>query len=91
MGDFPYCPGRLPGAAGHAEVPLQQTAAAADRAAARGAQERGPEQLARKLGVSKTCVSKYEKGERRLDVIEFLAVAQALKLDPAEVMAKVRE
>lgn len=48
-------------------------------------------QLAKKLGVYKTYVSKYEKGERRLDVVEFLAVAKALKLDPSELLAKVRE
>ncbi len=48
-------------------------------------------QLAKKLGVYKTYVSKYEKGERRLDVVEFLAVSHALKLDPAEVLAKVKE
>lgn len=60
------------------------------RRAARKDAGRSQVQLGRKPGVSRTCVSK-EKGERRLDVIEFLAVAQALKLDPAEVMAKVRE
>ena len=48
-------------------------------------------QLAKKLGVYKTYVSKYEKGERRLDVVEFIAVAHALKLDPAEALAKVKE
>jgi transcriptional regulator with XRE-family HTH domain len=48
-------------------------------------------QLAKKLGAYKTYVSKYEKGERRLDVVEFLAVAQALRLDPAEMLAKVKE
>ncbi|WP_137669231.1 helix-turn-helix domain-containing protein [Sphaerospermopsis reniformis] len=27
-------------------------------------------------------VSKYERGERRLDVIEFLELAQVLEIDP---------
>ncbi|MEA2975903.1 MAG: hypothetical protein QOF19_1423 [Alphaproteobacteria bacterium] len=47
-------------------------------------------QLARRLGKYKTYVSKYETGEHQLDVVEFLAVAEALGLDPGKVLAKVR-
>lgn len=47
-------------------------------------------QLARRLGKYKTYVSKYETGERQLDVVEFLAVAEALGLEPGKVLAKVR-
>ena len=36
--------------------------------------------LAAKLGARQQFVSKYESGERRLDVIEFLDVANALGL-----------
>jgi ribosome-binding protein aMBF1 (putative translation factor) len=39
--------------------------------------------LASRLGRPQSFVSKYERGERRLDVIEFLDVAEALKIDPA--------
>ncbi len=46
--------------------------------------------LTKRLGKYKTFVSKYESGERRLDVIEFIEVAEALKLDPAEILAKVK-
>lgn len=31
-------------------------------------------------------VSKYENGERRLDVIEFLEIAQVLRLDASSVV-----
>jgi transcriptional regulator with XRE-family HTH domain len=40
------------------------------------------DELAERMGAYKTFVSKYERGERQLDVIEFIAVAEALKLDP---------
>ncbi|BBD36283.1 probable transcriptional regulator [Aminobacter sp. Y103A] len=35
-------------------------------------------------------VAKYEGGERRMDVIEFPDVAEALEIDPCEVLAHVR-
>ena len=41
--------------------------------------------LAAKLGRPQSFVSKFEQGERRLDVIEFLDVARALKVDPADI------
>ncbi|MEH1894860.1 MAG: helix-turn-helix transcriptional regulator [Nostoc sp.] len=39
-------------------------------------------ELAAKLELPQSYVSKYERGERRLDVIEFLQVAQVLEIDP---------
>ena len=42
--------------------------------------------LARKLGRPQSFVSKFERGERRLDVVEFLDVARALGLDPVRVI-----
>lgn len=43
--------------------------------------------LANKLGRPQSFVSKFERGERRLDVIEFLDVARALRVDPAQIIA----
>ncbi|MBX3418565.1 MAG: helix-turn-helix transcriptional regulator [Pirellulaceae bacterium] len=46
-------------------------------------------ELAEKLGRVQTFVSKYERGERRLDVIEFIEVANALELDAIKVIRKL--
>jgi transcriptional regulator with XRE-family HTH domain len=37
--------------------------------------------LAVKLGRKQSYVSKFERGERRLDLVEFLEVAEALGID----------
>ncbi|HEY9801975.1 MAG TPA: helix-turn-helix transcriptional regulator [Leptolyngbyaceae cyanobacterium] len=39
-------------------------------------------ELSKKLSRPQSYVSKYERGERRLDVIEFLEVAEALQIEP---------
>ncbi|BCL37559.1 multiprotein-bridging factor 1 family protein [Nostoc sp. MS1] len=39
-------------------------------------------ELSTKLSRPQSYVSKYERGERRLDVIEFLEVAEALDIEP---------
>lgn len=46
-------------------------------------------ELARLLHKPQSYVSKYERGERRLDVIEFLELCKVLKLDPGEVLRKL--
>ena len=43
-------------------------------------------QVAEVLGRPQSFVAKYEGGERRLDVIEFIDVAQAVGADPAKLM-----
>lgn len=43
-------------------------------------------QLAQRLNQRQQFVSKYEAGERRLDIIEFVDVARALGLDWAELL-----
>ncbi|WP_291846602.1 helix-turn-helix transcriptional regulator [Bradyrhizobium sp.] len=41
--------------------------------------------LAKALGRPQSFVAKYEGGERRLDVIEFIAIAKALGADPVRL------
>ena len=43
-------------------------------------------ELSQKLSRPQSFVSKYERGERRLDVIEFGEVAKALNVDPAKLL-----
>ena len=43
-------------------------------------------EVARRLDVAQSFVSKYESGERRLDVIEFLMLAEIIGFDPLEVV-----
>lgn len=48
-------------------------------------------QVAKKLQKPQSFVSKYERGERRLDVVEFLEVAKALGASPCEFLRKLEE
>ncbi|AZV18966.1 helix-turn-helix transcriptional regulator [Mesorhizobium sp. M7A.F.Ce.TU.012.03.2.1] len=43
-------------------------------------------ELGRRLGQRQTFVSKFELGERRLDVAEFVTVARAIGADPVEII-----
>ena len=43
--------------------------------------------LAVRLKKPQSFVAKYEGGERRLDVVEFIAIARALGADPVKLMA----
>ena len=43
-------------------------------------------QVAGKLKKPQSYVSKIERGERRLDVIEFLELAEVFKIDPLEFL-----
>jgi transcriptional regulator with XRE-family HTH domain len=47
-------------------------------------------QLASKLRRQQSYVSKYENGERRLDVLEFLEVADELNINVTAFLRKVR-
>jgi transcriptional regulator with XRE-family HTH domain len=44
------------------------------------------QELADKLGKPQSFVAKVERGERRIDVIEFLAIAKAIGRDPMRLL-----
>lgn len=45
-------------------------------------------ELAARIGQRQTFVSKYENGERRLDVAEYIEIARAIGADPVDLMRK---
>ena len=46
-------------------------------------------QLSERLGRPQPFISKVERGVRRIDVIEFYAIARALRRDPIELFADI--
>ena len=46
-------------------------------------------EIATRLGKPQSFVSKYESGERRLDVVEFLEVCEALSVKPSSILDKI--
>lgn len=49
------------------------------------------EEVASRLGKPQSYVSKYEKHERRLDVIEYLDIAEAIGFDPSRLIGRLVE
>ena len=49
------------------------------------------ERLAEKLKKPQSFVAKIEKGERRVDLIEFLTIAHAMGMDPAKFVRKLQK
>ncbi len=47
-------------------------------------------ELAGRLGKPQPFVSRLESNQRRVDVVEFLCLAQALGADPVAILAAVR-
>ncbi len=47
-------------------------------------------ELAKRLDRPQSFVAKYEIGERRLDVIEFIEVTSVIGCDPLEVISALR-
>lgn len=47
-------------------------------------------QLAEKLGRPQSFVAKYEGGERRIDLVEFLEISAVLGADERRIMRAVR-
>jgi transcriptional regulator with XRE-family HTH domain len=48
-------------------------------------------ELAAKLGEYQSFVARLESGQRRVDVVEFLELAEILQFDPYEVLRQLAE
>ena len=46
-------------------------------------------ELAEKLGKPQSFVAKYEAGERRIDVVEFIAICRAISVDSGAILKKL--
>ena len=47
------------------------------------------QEVASRIGKPQSYVSKYESGERRLDVVEFLIVCKALNVKPNSILKRL--
>ena len=47
-------------------------------------------EVAKKLRRYQSIVANIESGERRIDVVEFLEIAEAIGFDPSEMIEKLR-
>jgi transcriptional regulator with XRE-family HTH domain len=57
--------------------------------AARKAAGLRQQDLAEKLGKAQSFISRIEGGQRRVDILEFYALAKAMKADPTELFAAI--
>ena len=48
-------------------------------------------EVAAKLGLPPSYLSKIENGTRRLDVIELVRIAEAMKANPAEIVGELQQ
>jgi transcriptional regulator with XRE-family HTH domain len=58
--------------------------------AARRSRQLTQADLGRALGRPQSFVSKYERGERRLDLVEVVEIAEALRIDPCDLVTDVK-
>ena len=49
------------------------------------------QELAKRLGKPQSFVSAYECGQRRIDILEFLRISEALRADPRQIFASILE
>jgi transcriptional regulator with XRE-family HTH domain len=49
------------------------------------------EALAKSLQKPQSFVAKYENGERRLDVVEFLVITHIIGVDPCDFIRKIEQ
>lgn len=57
--------------------------------AARNRAKLSQQTVAERLGTHQSFVAKYEGGERRLDVVEFVLIARAIGADPMRIVRLV--
>ena len=48
-------------------------------------------ELAKRLHKPQSFIAKYEGGERRIDVVEFVTICQAIGADPAKILKRLRK
>jgi DNA-binding XRE family transcriptional regulator len=48
------------------------------------------QEVAERLGRPQSFITKVEKGERRIDVVELLVICKALRTDAVEILREVR-
>jgi transcriptional regulator with XRE-family HTH domain len=56
---------------------------------ARKAARLSQDELASRLKTSQTVIARIESGERRVDVVEFIDMARALRVDPNEILSEL--
>jgi len=49
------------------------------------------EGLAEKLNKPQSFVAKIERGERRVDLVEFMTIAHAMEIDPVKFVRKLQK
>lgn len=49
------------------------------------------QELARRLARPQSFVSKYESGERRLDIVELFDICDALLIEPEDIVKRLRK
>lgn len=47
------------------------------------------QELAQRLKKPQSFVSKYERGERRIDIIEFISIAKAINANPCAIIKQI--
>ena len=57
---------------------------------ARKAADMTQQALADRISKPQSFVAKYENGDRRLDVVEFLTITEILDADPHEIIKQVK-
>ena len=58
---------------------------------ARKAARLSQDELASRLRTSQTVIARIEIGERRIDVVEFIDLAKALRLDPRTILTELMD